>query len=285
MPDTTCLKWPGGKGYLARKIVALMPRHLNYVEPYFGGGSVLFARDPLDQALWLPPHSGVSEVVNDLNEGLTNFWRVIREPVLFEQFCRAVSGTEFSEALYHHARGSLLSGPDYFTDRVRRAWAFFVLNRQSLAGRMKGFTGITKTRTRRAMNNEVSAWLSAVEKLPEFHERLKRVFILNRPALHVIEEMDVPETFFYLDPPYLHETRVTTHEYGRYEMSCEDHTALMEKLTGLNGKFLLSGYRSDLYDRFAEINHWDRVDIEIVNQASHKTTKDVKVECLWRNYC
>ncbi len=40
------LKWYGGKHYLAKQIIELMPPHLHYVEPYFGGGAVLFARDP-----------------------------------------------------------------------------------------------------------------------------------------------------------------------------------------------------------------------------------------------
>ena len=45
------LKWHGGKYYLASKIVRLMPAHLHYVEPFFGGGAVLFARDPEDAGL------------------------------------------------------------------------------------------------------------------------------------------------------------------------------------------------------------------------------------------
>ena len=35
------LKWWGGKHYLAKKIIELMPRHLHYVEPYAGGLAVL----------------------------------------------------------------------------------------------------------------------------------------------------------------------------------------------------------------------------------------------------
>jgi DNA adenine methylase len=64
---TPPLKWHGGKHYLARRIVALMPRHTCYVEPYGGGLAVLLAKNPED----------VSEVVNDLHGGLTHFWRVL----------------------------------------------------------------------------------------------------------------------------------------------------------------------------------------------------------------
>src|SRR3954464_13322891 len=84
-------KWHGGKSYLARRIVSLMPRHLHYVEPYAGGLAILLARDPEDPRLWLDPHRGVSEVVNDIDGRLTNFWRVLRDELTFNRFRRARS--------------------------------------------------------------------------------------------------------------------------------------------------------------------------------------------------
>lgn len=65
----TPLKTHGGKYYLATKIVALIPKHTRYLEPYAGGLSVLLAK----------PYEGISEYVNDLNGELTNFWRVLRD--------------------------------------------------------------------------------------------------------------------------------------------------------------------------------------------------------------
>jgi DNA adenine methylase len=63
------LKYHGGKHYLAQQLVALMPPHLHYVEPYFGGGAVLFAK----------PHEGISEVANVLNGDLMYFLIVIHD--------------------------------------------------------------------------------------------------------------------------------------------------------------------------------------------------------------
>lgn len=40
------LKWHGGKQYLARRIIALFPPHIHYVEPFFGGGAVMMEKDP-----------------------------------------------------------------------------------------------------------------------------------------------------------------------------------------------------------------------------------------------
>src|SRR5271165_2298935 len=84
------LKWHGGKYYLASKIVRLMPSHVHYVEPFFGGGAVLLAREPNEPELWLFPHKGVSEVVNDINGLLINFWRVLQDPNSFGIFRRRV---------------------------------------------------------------------------------------------------------------------------------------------------------------------------------------------------
>lgn len=271
MTISSCLKWHGGKAYLASRIGALLPRCIHYVEPYFGGGSLLLARNP----------DGVSEVVNDLHGGLVNFWRVLQSEVTFARFQRRVEATPFCEAEWIRARAVLDIPP---ACEVEWAWAFFVACRQSLAGRMKSFTGITKTRTRRRMNNETSAWLSCIEGLPAVHERLKRVLIIGpRPALDVIRSQDGKDTLFYLDPPYLHETRATTGDYT-HEMSVGDHQELLGAISGIRGKFALSGYRCDLYDEVAERNGWRRVDFDIANHAAGGAAKRRMTECVWMNY-
>lgn len=273
------LKWFGGKNYLARRIVDLMPTHLNYVEPYFGGGAVLFARDPDDERLWLPPHKGVSEVVNDLNGELTNFWRILQHSDTCHDFRRIVAAMPFSGHEFQLAQKTDIFGSD-----VDRAVNFFVLNRQSLGGMMKSFTGITKTRTRSRMNNEVSAWLNCIEGLPATHARLKRVLVLPpMDALAVIRKFDMSETLFYLDPPYMTETRVAKDVYA-HEMTENEHRNLLHLLGGVSGKFMLSGYESALYSSFARRNNWNRHDFKLPNQAAGGKTKRVMTECLWCNF-
>src|SRR4051812_48674523 len=84
------LKWHGGKDYLAKRIIALMPPHTHYAEAFFGGGSVLLAKDP----------EGVSEVANDLNGWLTTFWNVLRNPDQFQQLVRWLEAAPFSDAMF-----------------------------------------------------------------------------------------------------------------------------------------------------------------------------------------
>lgn len=262
------LKWHGGKHFLARKIVGLMPPHTHYVEPFAGGLSVLLAKDP----------EGVSEVVNDIDGDLSNFWVVLSSPLTFEHFRRLAEATPFSEPVYQHAVDELAEGVD---DPVYRAWAFLIVCRQSLAGRMAGFTGITKSRTRRGMNNEVSAWLTAVEGLPAVHERLKRVLILSRDAVDVIRHEDGPNTLFYLDPPYLAATRTAPNVY-RHEYAWEQHEELLDTIRGCRGKVMLSGYPSDLYEE--RLAGWARHDFDLPNQAAGGKSKRRMTESVWCNF-
>ena len=168
-------------------------------------------------------------------------------------------------------------------DRIKRAVWFFIKMRQSRQGLGKDFATLSRNRTRRCMNEQVSSWLTAIEGLPEVHARLKRVVILNDDALKVITPQDGPNTLFYCDPPYLHETRVTTSDYA-HEMTPEQHGQLLNALAAIEGRFILSGYPSGLYDGFAKVAGWHCERIEIDNKASSKATKEIKTECLWMNF-
>jgi DNA adenine methylase len=285
---TQPIKWHGGKHDLAAWIIGLMPPRcqnpnkpdpadpgwLHYVEPYFGGGSVLLANDP----------EGISEVVNDLHRELTNFWCVLADADKFGHFRRRVEAVPFSEWEW---RLAAMRQDNEITKGVQYDWGnaadFFVTVRQSLSGRADAFAGITRNRTRRGMNEQVSAWLNTIEGLPAVHARLKRVLIRNQPALDVIRKEDGPRTLFYLDPPYLHETRATTGEY-QYEMTVEQHSELLTALGTIKGRFLLSGYQSKLYDDHAAGNGWTRHEMKINNHASGGKTKRVMTECVWTNY-
>jgi len=222
---------------------------------------------------------GVAEFANDLDWGLSNFWRVLGHSDCFEEFKRTIDAIPFSETEFEMAECSFTP---LSSISVSHAVWFFVRNRQSRQGLGRDFATPTK-RLRRGMNENVSAWLSAVDGLPEVHARLRRVEVRNQPAVDFIRELDSPDTLFYCDPPYVHSTRVTTGEY-LHEMTEDDHGLLLKALADIKGKFLLSGYQNHLYDCFASVNCWNRTDFEIDNKASGKKVKEKKIECVWRNY-
>jgi DNA adenine methylase len=271
------LKYHGGKHYLAQQIVDMMPPHLHYSEPYAGGLSVLLAKDP----------DGVSESVNDLDGDLMNFWRVLRWPNAFHAFERAVQAIPFSEDMWNSSNieDTALSCESETDDCVDCAVAFFIRCRQSLAGRGKIFAPLSTTRTRRGMNEQASAWLSAVEGLPAVHARLVRVAITTRSAIDCIRQQDGPETLFYLDPPYLHETRSKKGtEVYRFEMTDEDHRVLLDTLASIKGKFILSGYESKMYNHMGRSHGWRCTSIDVPNNAAGGEKKRRMQECLWTNY-
>jgi DNA adenine methylase len=282
---TPPLKWHGGKHYLAQRIIDLMVPHLHYVEPFFGGGQVLFARDPADRRLWWTGRTsderganGVSEVVNDLHGDLMNFYRVLKDPEAFAQLRHLLYLTLHAEAEWETAR-DLLAGKD--GDPVARAAALFTCCRQSLAGRMKGFATTVRTRLRGGRNDGVNGWWTAVEGLEAVHRRLRDVKVLNRPALEVIQAEDTEATLLYLDPPYLHETRTARDVYA-LEMTEADHRELLDLLRQVQGKVLLSGYPSRLYDE--ALAGWNRHAFDLPNNAAGGPKKDRETEVVWCNF-
>jgi DNA adenine methylase len=219
--------------------------------------------------------TGISEVVNDIDGRLTNFWRVLQVEDSFSRFARVLSAMPFSEAEWGLA--SVSNGADPVEDAVR----FFVHCRQSLAGRMNGFAPLSRRRTRRGMNEQASAWLNAVAGLAAVHSRLQRVSILSRDALDVIRQQDGSRTLYYLDPPYLGETRTSDDVYS-FEMCAKQHEALLETILDCKGRVMLSGYRSELYDR--RLRDWMQYEFTLPNQAAGGKQKRRMVEVVWCNF-
>ncbi len=275
------LKWWGGKQYLAKELIALMPRHLHYVEPYGGGLAVLLEKDPFDQSKYWGSKSyeqGISEVVNDLHCALTNFWRVLQREESFATFKRIVDATPFSQVEWADAADRQTPQADL---DVEAAVAFFVRCRQSRAGGFKDFATLSRNRTRRMQNEQASAWWNCVEGLVAVSARLRRVLILTQPAVQVIRQQDGPATLHYLDPPYLHDTRASTGNY-EHEMTEADHRELLAVIKQCQGKVMLSGYPNSLYDQ--SLTGWNRQDFVIDNKAAGGKEKRKMTESLWMNF-
>lgn len=264
------IKWHGGKYYLAERIIQEFPPHTHYVETHFGGGAVFFRKPPSRV-------EGHSEVVNDIDGELTNFWRVLQSQENFDAFLRRVEATPFSKVEWQEAVACDSDDP------VDRAVAFFIRYRQSRQGLGRDFATMSRTRTRRSMNEQASSWWTAVEGLPDAHGRLRRVVVMNENATALIRTQDGSDTLFYCDPPYVSETRVTPNSY-RFEMTEAAHVELLDSLGEIRGKFILSGYSNPVYDRAAERFGWRRIDIKIDNKASASKTKPIKIESLWMNF-
>lgn len=274
------ITYHGGKTYTAKWIRSLFPKEgwAHYVEPFFGGGSVLFAGDG----------EGYAETINDLNEEVANFWRVLQSPVLFPEFERLMQATPYSQDEMNEARalvGVLEACP------VERARAMMIRQRQGRSSLPRQDRPLRNRMIRRGMHYATSAWMTAVEGLRETHERLSRVRIVNMPALEVIAKSDDEQALFYLDPPYVTSTRSAgkgAKEYGQaFEMTDDDHFELLMLLAEMKGRFVLSGYDSELYQAFERAYGWHRAEKSVVKHSRHVQGDEAKplgIEVCWTNF-
>ncbi|MEO0190952.1 MAG: DNA adenine methylase [candidate division WOR-3 bacterium] len=221
--------YAGGKGRMVFKLLKLIPSHKYYCEVFGGGASLLFAKPPAEV-----------ETYNDIDSNLVNLFRVIRDEEKFKKFHKLVSLTLYSREEFNYCRDTL----DESKDDVERAYKFFIVLRQSMAGAGNGWGFAVKT-SHRNMSVEVSKYLAIIDILPLIHERLKIVQIENDDFRKIIPRYDTEDTFFYCDPPYPLETR--KNKLYKYELTLEDHKDLVNLLLKCKGKVMLSCYWHDVY--------------------------------------
>lgn len=275
-------RWPGGKGNLAKWVIGHLPQTAKvYVEPYAGAASVL----------WHLPKPYPIEVLNDLDERIVNLFRVLQDREKFEELLHRLVWTPYARAEFVRALEVLAAWDEH--DEVSRAWAFFVAQNQGFGGKANsaGNWGRVLNKVANGMAEAAARWRSRLKYLTWWHDRLTRVQIDNRDALEVIRYWDTPETLFYLDPPYVLDTRKGGEIY-RHEASIEHHEALVQTLLEVQGQVVLSGYDHPVYRPLEEAG-WLKVSRETAShlagrirgsrlQGKSAALQHAKrVECLW----
>lgn len=267
--------WFGGKGMMLAKLLPLLPSHKIYAEAFGGGGSMLFGKDPAPV-----------EIYNDLNSGLVNFFRVLRDPDRAAKLHFLANATPMSREEYDHCRATWRQ----CEDDVERAYRWFVVARMSFAGRFGGSWGLSVASSNRGMAQSTSKWISTHAMLGEAHHRLMRVQIEHVDFRRFIEHYDSRETLFYLDPPYV----LSTRKSGGYEheLTEEDHADLVKLVLNSQGMFLLSGYPNDLYKPLEKAG-WQRREFETFCNSVGRTAaaglkgtgvmreEHKRTECVW----
>lgn len=252
------LKYYGGKHYMRDTILANFPNHFDsYIEGFGGSASILFKKEPF----------GI-EVYNDLDKNVYSVFKVLQDRSLFESFRDSLLKTPYSLDIWKEYKESLVT--DELT-LLERAIRFFYVNRSSFNS-VGGFS--VNLTIRRGMSKSCSDYLSSVDNLDSYNERISRVIIENRDIFDLIDKYDSESSFFYLDPPYVIETRKSSQKY-RQEFLNEQHEALVNKVNSMKGKVLISGYNHSIYDN---LNGFKKIEFSSPNSCSNAT------EVLWKNY-
>jgi len=263
------LRYFGSKWRIAEWIIATFPSHRTYCEPYCGGANVFFRKPP-----------SVYEVLNDLDGEVINFFQMLRTREA--ELIRAIDLTPYSREEWRLSRID-----DGCTDPLERARRFYISSRQSFGpGSRKRQPGWRFANGKHIDNKERSVtreWSNLDHLLAAAH-RLKAAMIECDDALKVVERFDTPRTLFYVDPPYVHATRYSRDVPNDYthEMTDADHERLAEVLHNVSGYVVISGYRSDLYQRLYP--DWKRLEKAARSNynGTHGNSGDAnRVECLW----
>lgn len=258
----TPISYYGGKQTLASKIIKLIPEHNMYVEPFVGGAAIFFAKPP----------SGV-EVINDTNKELINFYRVVQND--FVSLEKEIQITLHSRDL-HRKACVIYNNPDMFSE-IKRAWAVWVKSTQSFSSKLDGPWGydIKSNTTSKKVSNKRIGFTE------EYAIRLQNVQVECTDALRIIESRDNDQAFIYCDPPYYNS------DMGHYDgYTVEDYERLLNTLSKIKGKFLLSSYHSPVLKEYTKTNGWSQISykykVSVAN--NHPTNKKVKEEVLTANY-
>lgn len=235
--------YPGGKTKLLDSILPFIPRDgvKTYVEPFAGGLAVLLAHEePFPQ-----------EVVNDLDSEMINFYKMAAhhpDALIADLKYRLASRADFENEIRFSFRTK--------RTELARASSWYWLQRQSFGGKRQHFGrckdiphGVDVSRDGRLIQ--------------DFSERAKNVVFHSGDACDVIKKYDSPETFFFLDPPY-----VACADTAYDAFSEADMARLREVLVRCSGRWLLtcddSAETRRVFDGFRAIGNTIRYTLSAV---------------------
>ena len=231
----TPITYYGGKQQMLRYILPLIPKHSIYTEAFFGGGAVFWAKE-----------LAKVEFINDINAEVINFYKVLKQR--FNDLIREINLTLHSEFQQKQAR-SIYRNPSGHCE-VKRAWALWVLSHQSFYSILDSSWKCSKSRS---FGGQLQARKESFSE--KYSMRLEHTSIFCRDALDVIRKADREDAFHYIDPPYYN---ADMGHYGGYTLS--DFDALLQLLSVLKGKLMLSSYPSEILTKYADTHRWKMIE-------------------------
>ena len=177
---TSFLKWPGGKRWFISKYRNLFPNQYNrYIEPFIGGGSVLFS---------ILPNNAL---IADINPELINMYIVMRDnPEDLKQILLQHQ-EKHSEKYYYEIRGSIP------THNIEQAARFLYLNRTC-------FNGMYRVNRNGMFNVPIGTknnCIYDIDRFADYAQTLRNVEIVVSDFSPIIHGAN-PRDLIFVDPPY-----------------------------------------------------------------------------------
>lgn len=160
-----------------------------------------------------------------------------------------------------------------FEDDVDHAWASYVGYNFSMNGEFdSGFS--TKSDRLKTIDQYKKV-------ISFFVRRFRHVRITNQDAFSLMKKFDRADAVFYLDPPYVHDTRSS----GGYlhELADEQHKKLIDILPTLKAAVILSGYDTPLYAPLVDTHGWGVEKVSSYTSFGKTFFDRSSSEVLWYN--
>ena len=286
------VRWVGGKNRLIPEIDKRIPKDINaqydtYVEPFVGGGSVMFHI--------LNNYNFKKIYVNDKNKELINLYLAIKnfpkemvdkiEKLDLKYLSLDVSK---KKEMYHLIRKNYnrIKLKDEKIN-IEKANLLMFLMRMC-------FNGVYRVNKKGEFNTSIGSFLTrsfrkiTKEEIFAISEQLENVNFFSKDFSE-LEDLISDKTFFYLDPPYLPETDKQEHiRYTPDGFSIDEQKRLKEFINKINlkgGKFILSnsdtenGFFYDLYKEYVI----DKVKIKRLISGKNEFRKEI-TELMIKNF-
>jgi len=264
---TAIAPWFGSKRTLAPRIVKELGKHASYFEPLCGSCSVLLAKD-------LTPF----ETVNDFHGDLVNLARVLKcEDTAIDLYSRLMPNL-MVEKLFHEAaeryrgRGITPATDEPDVDRAADYMTCSWHGRNGVAGTSSYNQGFCIRYTKNG-GHAAKRWHSVVASIPEWHERLRNVTILNRDGIDLLGRWeDSPGCVIYCDPPYLVKGAKYVHDF-----TSDDHNRLAESLKRFRKtRVVVSYYDHPLLTELYPPGRWTKVQCPTTKALVNQGMRDEK---------
>ncbi|WP_455499021.1 DNA adenine methylase [Coprobacter sp.] len=209
-------RWAGGKYYALKKLRQFWENHphTEYREPFFGGGSVFFAKEKVDKN-W----------INDIDEDLVNTLKNIQNKESRNRLLEFFEGElEATKEKYEQVKNF---SP---VTSLEKAYKYYYLNRTSFSGKMKNPSW--GYRPKRSL--PPYRWK---ERILPCGEKLENVKITSIDFEKVIMEDSPDKVLIFLDPPYFNAKQES--HYVHF-FKTEDHIRLAETCKKTRHDFFLT---------------------------------------------
>ncbi len=227
--EVSPLRYPGGKGSLARYFEALLSAQTKpcevFVEPFAGGAGAALRL--------LVDGTTKSIVLNDLDPAIAAMWRAI--VTQNDDFARLVESAPVTIDAWHEHR-AIHAQRRELRDDLALGFATFFLNRTNRSGivgaRPIGGLAQAGAWTLDARYNRQTL-ASRIRLIGRFADRIT---VTQKNGADVVKDVDRVGTFIYADPPYL----VKGSDLYLNTMSWEDHQTLAAAFGQTGARWLVT---------------------------------------------